>query len=142
MYCAQNNRIYCSDSNKSYIPNNYSNHLKSKGHNINVMKKCCCSCNNDITRCNNHELPCSMNSLSIEPKDIIKNIIKSEQQKKKDDNSAISSDILILKFRNYHESESITEARAVLQKLYKVMGITWGEYISCHDGYAYIRIQM
>ena len=39
MYCAQNNRIYCSDCNKSYIPNNYSNHLKSKGHYINVMKK-------------------------------------------------------------------------------------------------------
>ena len=38
MYCAQNNRIYCSDCNKSYIPNNYSNHLKSKGHHINVMK--------------------------------------------------------------------------------------------------------
>ena len=89
MYSAQNNRIYCSDCNKSYVPNNYSNHLKSKGHNINVMKKCCCSCNNDITRCNNHELPCSMNSLSLEPNDIIKNIIKSEQQKKKDDNSAI-----------------------------------------------------
>ena len=31
MYCAQNNRIYCSDCNKSYIPNNYSIHLKSKG---------------------------------------------------------------------------------------------------------------
>ena len=38
MYCARNNRIYCSDCNKSYIPNLYSNHLKSKGHNINVTK--------------------------------------------------------------------------------------------------------
>ena len=142
MYCAQNNRIYCSDCNKSYIPNNYSNHLKSKGHNINVMKKRCCSCDNDITHCNNHELPCSMNSLSLEANDTIKNIIKSEQHKKKDVNSDISSDILLLKLRNYHDRESITEARAVLQKLYKVMGITWGEYISCHDGYAFIRIKM
>ena len=39
MYCVQNNRIYCCDCNKSYIPNNYSNHLKSKGNYINVMKK-------------------------------------------------------------------------------------------------------
>ena len=68
MYCTQNKRIYCSDCNKSYIPNNYSPHLKSKGHNNAVMKKRCCSCNIDITHCNNHDLACSMNSSS--PKSI------------------------------------------------------------------------
>ena len=72
MYCAQNNRIYCSDCNKSYIPNNYSNHLKSKGHNINVMKKCCCSCDNGITHSNNHDLTCNVNKLSLESNDSIK----------------------------------------------------------------------
>ena len=49
MYCAQNNRTYCSDCNKSYFPSKYSNHLKSKGHYINVMKKQCCNCNKDMT---------------------------------------------------------------------------------------------
>ena len=127
MYCVQNNRIYCSDCKKSYLPNNYSNHLKSKGHLDSVIK-------HHI----NQELPCSMNSLSLGPNDIIKNIIESEQRKKKDENS----DILLLKLRNYHDSELITEARAVLPKLYKIMGITWGEYISYHDGYAYIRIKI
>ena len=88
MYCAQNNRIYCSYCNKSYIPNNYSNHLKTQGHKINVMKKRCCGCNNDITHSNNHDLTCSMNSLSLKSDvDIqtdfsnVKNIIKSEQTK-------------------------------------------------------------
>ena len=65
MYCAQNNRIYCSDCNKSYISNNYSNHLKSKGHNINVMKKRFCSCDN-------HDLACNMNNLSLKSDDSIK----------------------------------------------------------------------
>ena len=49
MCCAQINGIYCSDCKKSYIPSFYSNHLKSKGQYINVMKKQCCSCNKDIT---------------------------------------------------------------------------------------------
>ena len=71
MYCAQNNRNYCSDCNKSYIPNNYSNHLKSKGHHINVMKKQC-SCNNVITHCGNHDLTCIKNKLSLESNDSIK----------------------------------------------------------------------
>ena len=133
MPCTQN-RIFCSDCNKSYITNNYSNHLKSKGHNINVMKKRYCSYNNELT--------CSMNSLSLEPNDVIKNIIKSEQQKKKDDNFDIGSDILLLKLRNYHDSELVTEAKAMLKELYKVMGIIWGEYISYHDGYVYIRIKI
>ena len=65
MYCAQNNSLCCSDCNKSYVLNKYSNHLKTKKHSINVMKKRCCSCNNDITHSNNPNLTCSMNSLSF-----------------------------------------------------------------------------
>ena len=142
MYCAQDNRIYSSDCNKSYIPNIYSNHLKSKGNYINVMKK---RCNIDITHCDNHDLTCSMNKLSLKSNDTIKTdfsnvkvIIKGEQSKEK----YIDSDILLLKFRNFHDSKSITEAKAVLQKLYIFMGITWGEFVFCHDGYAYKRIKM
>ena len=71
LYCAQNHGNYCSDCNKSYIPNNYSNQLKTKGHNINVMKKRCCSCNYDITHSNNHDLTCSTNSVSLESNDSI-----------------------------------------------------------------------
>ena len=122
MYCAQNNRISCSDCNKSYIPNNYSNHLKSKWHNINAMKKQCCSCNNDISHCINHDLTCCMNKVSLESNDTIKTdfsnvikIIKSNQTKVKD----LGSEILLLKFYNHHDSES----KAVLQKLYNVMYI-------------------
>ena len=69
IYCAQDNGIYCSDCNKSYIPNNYSNHLKSKGRFINVMKK---QSNNDMTHCDNHNLTCSMNEVSLESNDSIK----------------------------------------------------------------------
>ena len=66
MYCAQNNRIYCSDCTKSYFPINYSNHFKIKAHSINVMKKRCCSCINDIPHSNNHDLTCSVSKLSLE----------------------------------------------------------------------------
>ena len=66
MSCAQNNGIYCSDCNNSYIPNNYSNQLKSQGHKINVMKKRCCTCNNAITHSNNHDLTCSMKKVCLE----------------------------------------------------------------------------
>ena len=145
MYCAQNKRIYCGVCNKPYIPNNYSNHLKSKGHDINAMKKRCCSCNNDITLSDNHDKTCSINSLSLKSNDIIKtdfsnvkNIIKNEQTKEKD----FGSEILLLKFYTYYDSESITEAKTVLQKTYGVMRTTWGEYVFCHDGYAYIWIKM
>ena len=138
MYCAQNNRIYCSDCNKSYIPNNYSNHLKSKGHNNNVMKKRCCSCNNDITHCNSHDLTCSMKELSLKSNDNI----KSEQSKEKniDKYKNIDPDILLINFRKlyagkYHDSKSITEAKAMLQELYRVKGVTWGEYIFYLDRY-------
>ena len=80
MYCAQNNRIYCSDCNKSYIPNNYSNHLKSKGHNINLMKKRCCSCDNDITHSNNYNLTCSMKELSLKSNDGIKTDLSNDKK--------------------------------------------------------------
>ena len=66
MYCVQNNRIYCSDCNKSFIPNTYSNHLKTKGRNNTVMKKHCCNCDFDTTHCNNHDLTCSMNYIKSE----------------------------------------------------------------------------
>ena len=140
MFSAQNNRIYCSDCNKPYVSNIFSNRLKSKGHKNAVMKK---RCNNDLTRCNNFELTCSMSRLSLEPNDTmktdfqtLKNIIKSEQTKEK----YIDSDILLLTFRKYHDSESNTEA--VLQNVYRVMGIVWGEDVFCDDGFAYIRIKM
>ena len=79
MYCAQNNRIYSSDCNKPYIPNIHSNHLKTKGHNINVMKKRCCSCINDITQSNNHDLTCSINSLSVKSDADIQTDFSDEQ---------------------------------------------------------------
>ena len=145
MYCAQNNKIYCSDCNKSYITTKYSNHSKTKGHNINVMKKRCCSCNNAMTHSNNHDLTCSMNKISPESNENLKTdfsngkkIVKSEQTKEKD----IDSDILLLYFHNYRVGASITEAKAVLQKLYRDMGITWGEYVFYLNGYACIRIKM
>ena len=93
MYCAQNIRIYCSDCNKSYISNNYSNHLKSKGHNINVMKKRCCSCDNDITHSNNYNLTCSMNKLSLKSNDDIKTDLSNDKYKN------IDPDVLLSKFR-------------------------------------------
>ena len=80
MYCAQNNRIYCSDYNKSYIPNNYSNHLKSKRHYNNVMKK---QCKKDITHCDNNDVTCCMNKVSLTSDDNVKNIPKNEKNKRK-----------------------------------------------------------
>ena len=128
MYCAQNNRIYCSDCNKSYIPNNYSNHLKSKGHYINVTKK---QCNNDITHCDNNDLTCCVNKLPLTSNNNVKNIDKYKN---------IDPDVLLVKFRklytgNYHDSESIREAKAMLQELYRNKGVTWAEYIFYLDRY-------
>ena len=135
MYCAQNNRIYCSDCNKSLIPNNYSNHLKSKGHYINVMKK---QCDNDISHCVNNDLTCCMNKISITSNDNVKNIPKNEQTKEKYKN--IDPDVLLVKFRklyigNYHDRESIREAKAMLEELYRNKGVTWAECIFYLDRY-------
>ena len=139
MYCAQNNRIYCSDCNKSYIAYNYSNHLKSKGHYINVMKN---QGNNDITHCDNNDLTCCMNKISLTSNDNVKNIPKNEQTKEKniDKYRNIDSDVLLAKFRklytgNYHDTESIREAKAMLQELYRNKGVTWAEYIFYLDRY-------
>jgi len=70
--------------------------------------------------------------------------IKSEQTKEKniDKYKNIDPDILLVKFRklytgDYRDSESITEAKAMLQELYRVKGITWGEYIFYLDRYIY-----
>ena len=128
MYCAQNNRIYYSDCNKSYIPNNYSNHLKSKGHYINVMKK---QCNNDITHCDNSDLTSCMNKVSLTSNDNVKNIDKYKN---------IDPDVLLAKIHklytgNYHDSESIREAKAMLQELYRNKWVTWAEYIFYLDRY-------
>ena len=40
IYCVQD-RIYCGVCNKSVIPDNYSNHLKSQGYVNNVLKNHC-----------------------------------------------------------------------------------------------------
>ena len=132
---AQNNRIYCNDCNKPYIPNNYSNHLKSKGHYISVMKK---QCNKDITHYDNNDLTCCMNKLSLTSNDDVKNIPKNEQTKEKYRN--IDPDVLLVKIRklytgNYHDSESISEAKAMLHELYRNKGVTWAEYIFYLDRY-------
>ena len=128
MYCTQNNRIYCSDCNKSYIPNNYSNHLKTKGHYNNVTKK---QCNNDIIHCDNNDLTCCVNKLPLTSNNNVKNIDKYKN---------IDPDVLLVKFRklytgNYHDSESIREAKAMLQELYRNKGLTWAEYIFYLDRY-------
>ena len=46
----------------------------------------------------------------------------------------IDPDVLLVKFRkiytgDYRDSESIREAKAMLQDLYRNKGITWAEYI-------------
>ena len=86
-----------------------------------------------------------MNKISLESNDFIKtdfsNVkknIKSDQTKAKH----ISSKILLLGLCNQQDSESIRGAKAVLEKLYSVMGVTLGECVFCHDGYTYIRIKM
>ena len=71
MYCAQNNRIFCSDCNKSYTPNNYSNQLKSKAH-INAKKKCCSNFDTAITQDNNHNSTCCLDNLSLKLDDNMK----------------------------------------------------------------------
>ena len=48
MYCVKN-RIYCHDCTRSFVDNNYSNHLRSQGDIDNVMKKHCCSCVSKIS---------------------------------------------------------------------------------------------
>ena len=75
MYCAQNNRFFCNDCNKSYIPNNYSSHLKSKGHINNVKKKRCAT-----TQDNNHNITCCLDKISLKSDDNIK-IDFSDNQK-------------------------------------------------------------
>ena len=139
MFCAQNNRIYCSDCNKSDIPNNYSNHLKSKGHYISVMKK---QCNKDIGHCDNNDLTCCMNKVSLTSYDNVKKFPKNEQTNEKtfEKYRNIDPDVLLAKFcmlytGNHHDSESISEAKAMLQELYKDKGVIWAEYVFYLDRY-------
>ena len=151
MYCAQNNRYYCSDCSKSYIPKNYSNQLKTKRHNINVMKKRCCSCNNDITHSKNHDLTSSMSKLSLksdvdiqtEPSDkqdcsrrkitfdnIVRSIPKSERAEKNVDQYKNTAPHILLDFfrrklgAGYFVSESIVDGLEILHELRGVGEIT------------------
>ena len=153
MYCAQNNRIYCSDCNKPVLPSNYPNHLKSKGHNIYITKKRCCSCDNDINHSNNPDLTSSMNNLSLNSNHNIKTVflsvknnLKNEQTKEKifGNYKNIDPDVLISKFRklytgNYCGSESTTETKTMLRELYSVKVITRVEYIFYFDRYIHIH---
>ena len=148
MHCAQSNRIYCSDCNKSSFPNIYSNHLKTKGPNINVMKKRCCSCDNDITHCNNHDLTCSMNRLSLKSNDnmktdftdnqnttktkltidnLVRSVSKEEQTKEKniDKYKNVAPSTLMKSFlKNYSlnrtDNESFEDAKSLLKELQSV----------------------
>ena len=142
MYCAQNNRVYCSDCNKSYIPYNYSNHLKSKGHNNNVMKKRCCSCDNN-------NLTCSMNKLSLKSDDSIKttidNLVKSvseeKQIKEKNIDKYENIDYMTLMrifMKNFSwnctDDESFKDAKSLLKELQRIGVATRAEvddYFSC-----------
>ena len=55
------NVLCCNDCNRSFLDRNFSNHLRSQGHIVNLMKK---RCNSVIPRyklyCNNHDLTCCM----------------------------------------------------------------------------------
>ena len=145
MYSEKNNRIYCGDCNKSYIPNIYSNHLKSKGHFINVMKKQYCSCINDISRCDNHDLTYSMLKVSLESIDSIKTDFSNKLDRiRKQSNkfNNIDPDILLDIYRKhysgcYNDKESNVEGKALLSELYRIDAITWRENIEfvskCHD---------
>ena len=60
--------------------------------------------------------------------------------KQKKNKKNIDSDILLVKFRklytgNYHDSESIIEAKAMLHELYRNKGVTWSEYIFYLNSY-------
>ena len=129
MYCTQNNRIYCSDCNKSYIPNNYSNHLKSRRHSINVMKKQCCSCNNDLS--------CCMSKLSLKSCDNAQIDISNKQEgirNQSDNYKSISADIFLSIYKKqysgcYNNKESNVEGKALLTELCRIGAITWKEYI-------------
>ena len=79
-----------------------------------------------------------MNKLSLTSNDNVKNIPKNEQTKEKYKN--IDRDILLVKFRklytgDYHDSESIREAKAMLHDLYRNKGVTWAEFIFYLNSY-------
>ena len=94
--------------------------LKYKGYCTNVVKE---QCNDDMLHCDNN--------------DSVKTTVSKNEQMKEKYNP---SDILILKFHD--TSELTTEDKAVVQKLYSVKGITWGEYVYCCNGYVHIRIRI
>ena len=66
--------------------------------------------------------------------------MKKTKEKNIDKNKNIDTDVLLTKFRkiytgNYRDSESIREAKAMLQDLYRNKGVTWAEYIFYLDRY-------
>ena len=116
MYCDKN-RIYCNDCNRSYIEYNYSNHLRSRGHIDNIIKKRCY-----VT--NNCDLTCCMNKLSL----------KSNDNNQSNKHKNIDPDILLEIYRKhysgcYNDKESIVEAKAIISELYRIDAITGREYI-------------
>ena len=129
MYCVKN-RIYCHDCNRSFIDNNYSNHLRSRGHFDNVIKKRCYSCNN-------HNLTCCMSKLSPKSNGDTQVDFSNKQdstRKQSNQYKNIDPDILLEIYRKnysgcYNDKESIVEARAILSELYRLDAITWREYI-------------
>ena len=130
MYCDRNNRIYCGDCKKSYIPNNYSNHLKSKGHINNVNKKRCCSCDTVIRQNNNQKITCCLDKLSLKSDDDIKItidiLVKSVSKEKNIDKykNVDPSALLKLFMKNFSwnctDDESFEDARSLLKELQRV----------------------
>ena len=131
MYCAQNNRIYCKViAIKSYIPNNYSNHLKSKGHINNVNKKRCCRCDIVIRQDSNHNITCCLDKLSLKSDDDIKltidNLVKSVSKEKIIDKykNVDPNTLLKLFIKNFSwnctDDESFEDAKSLLKELQRV----------------------
>ena len=139
MYCAQNNRIYCSDCNKSYIPKNYSNHLKSKGHISKINKKRCCSCDTVITQDNNHNITCCLDKISLNSDNqkttktkitidnLVRSVSKDKQTKEKNidkyknDDSMTLMRLFLTNFSwNCTDDESFEDAKSLLKELQRV----------------------
>ena len=129
MYCDKT-RIYCHECNRSYLHSIYSNHLRSRGHIDNVMKKRCYSCNN-------HDLTCCTISLSLKLCDNTQidfsnkqDRIRKQSIKYKDIDPDILLDVYRMHYSGcYNDTESIVEAKAFLSELHRIDAIYWREYI-------------
>ena len=118
MFCVKN-RIYCHDCNRSYIDSNCSNHLRSRGHIDNVIKKRCYSCNN-------HNPTCCMSKFSRKSNNNTQVDFSNKQdstRKQSNKYENIDPNILLEIYREnysfcYNDKGSIVEARAILSELY------------------------